>query len=69
MRAGGYRVGPPTRVSRAGPPAILPVRRGAIAQLGERLNGIQKVRGSNPRSSTKMTETMRRTTALALAIG
>ena len=32
--------------------AILAVRRGAIAQLGERLNGIQKVRGSNPRSST-----------------
>ena len=32
--------------------AILPVRHGAIAQLGERLNGIQKVRGSNPRSST-----------------
>lgn len=28
--------------------------RGAIAQLGERLNGIQKVRGSNPRSSTKL---------------
>ena len=27
--------------------------RGAIAQLGERLNGIQKVRGSNPLSSTK----------------
>ena len=25
---------------------------GAIAQLEERLNGIQKVRGSNPRSST-----------------
>ena len=32
--------------------AILPVRRGAIAQLGERLNGIQKVKGSNPFSST-----------------
>jgi hypothetical protein len=29
------------------------LRRGAIAQLGERLNGIQKVRGSNPLSSTK----------------
>jgi hypothetical protein len=28
------------------------LRRGAIAQLGERLNGIQKVRGSNPLSST-----------------
>ena len=26
--------------------------RGAIAQLGERLHGIQKVRGSSPRSST-----------------
>ncbi len=35
-----------------GPCGILPLRRGAIAQLGERLNGIQKVRGSNPRSST-----------------
>ena len=32
--------------------AILPLRRGAIAQLGERLNGIQKVKGSNPFSST-----------------
>ena len=32
--------------------AILPVRRGAIAQLGERLNGMQGVRGSSPRSST-----------------
>jgi hypothetical protein len=29
------------------------LRRGAIAQLGERLNGIQKVRGSSPLSSTK----------------
>jgi hypothetical protein len=27
-------------------------RRGAVAQLGARLNGIQKVRGSNPLSST-----------------
>ncbi len=27
-------------------------RCGAIAQLGERLNGIQEVRGSNPLSST-----------------
>ena len=26
---------------------------GAVAQLGERLNGIQEVRGSIPRSSTK----------------
>src|SRR5690606_99953 len=26
--------------------------RGAVAQLGARLNGIQKVRGSNPLSST-----------------
>ncbi len=26
---------------------------GAVAQLGARLNGIQKVRGSNPLSSTK----------------
>jgi hypothetical protein len=29
-----------------------PLRRGAIAQLEERLNGIQKVRGSSPLSST-----------------
>ena len=28
---------------------------GAIAQLGERLNGIQEVRGSIPRSSTNIT--------------
>jgi hypothetical protein len=28
-------------------------RRGAVAQLGERLNGIQEVRGSTPRSSTR----------------
>ena len=28
--------------------------RGAIAQLEERLNGIQKVRGSNPLSSTTL---------------
>gem|GEM_PF-3984117 len=27
--------------------------KGAVAQLGERLNGIQEVRGSIPRSSTK----------------
>ena len=26
---------------------------GAVAQLGARLNGIQKVKGSNPFSSTK----------------
>ena len=32
--------------------AILAVRYGAIAQLAERLNGIQKVKGSNPFSST-----------------
>ena len=29
------------------------VLRGAIAQLGERLNGIQEVRGSTPLGSTK----------------
>ena len=39
-------------LQRACAPGILAVRRGAIAQLGERLNGIQKVRGSNPLSST-----------------
>ena len=27
-------------------------RKGAVAQLGARLNGIEKVRGSNPLSST-----------------
>ncbi len=30
----------------------LSAKRGGLAQLGERLNGIQKVRGSNPLSST-----------------
>jgi hypothetical protein len=30
-------------------------RCGAVAQLGERLNGIQEVRGSIPRSSTTYT--------------
>ena len=31
---------------------ILRIRCGAIAQLGERLHGMQEVRGSIPRSST-----------------
>ena len=31
---------------------IFYLRRGAVAQLGERLNGIQEVRGSIPLSST-----------------
>jgi hypothetical protein len=31
----------------------LKIESGAVAQLGERLNGIQEVRGSNPLSSTK----------------
>ena len=31
----------------------MPLTRGGLAQLGERLNGIQEVRGSNPLSSTK----------------
>jgi hypothetical protein len=30
--------------------------RGAIAQLVERLHGMQEVRGSNPRSSTPRSE-------------
>ena len=30
---------------------------GAIAQLGERLNGIQEVRGSNPLGSTRLRHT------------
>jgi hypothetical protein len=32
-------------------------RRGAVAQLGERLTGSQKVEGSNPSSSTKKPKT------------
>jgi hypothetical protein len=32
--------------------SIRPVRCGAVAQLGERLNGIQEVDGSTPFSST-----------------
>ena len=37
----------------AGPAGlILRIRCGAIAQLGERLHGMQEVRGSIPRSST-----------------
>ncbi len=52
----GDPLSPPRRVptpARSGTPAILRLRtNGAIAQLEERLNGIQKVRGSNPRSST-----------------
>jgi hypothetical protein len=38
--------------TRTGETLYSALRRGAIAQLGERLNGIQKVRGSNPLSST-----------------
>jgi hypothetical protein len=30
------------------------LRRGPVAQLGARLNGIQKVRGSNPLGSTRL---------------
>ncbi len=33
------------------PSSIIPSACGAVAQLGARLNGIEKVRGSNPRSS------------------
>ena len=43
---------PVRRESRSRPLLYSALRRGAIAQLGERLNGIQKVRGSNPLSST-----------------
>jgi hypothetical protein len=32
---------------------LLSASLGAVAQLGARLNGIQKVKGSNPFSSTK----------------
>lgn len=35
------------------PPILSIAVCGAVAQLGARLNGIQKVRGSNPLSSTK----------------
>jgi hypothetical protein len=35
------------------PRASAPARDGAIAQLGERLNGIQEVVGSIPSGSTK----------------
>ena len=48
---------PRRRTNRAWRCAILGLRLGAIAQLGERLNGIQKVRGSNPRSSTNALST------------
>ena len=34
---------------------------GAIAQLGERLNGIQEVRGSIPRSSTNFNQLFQNT--------
>ncbi len=34
--------------------AGLAVKQGAVAQLGARLNGIQKVRGSNPLSSIEL---------------
>jgi hypothetical protein len=39
--------------------AGIPIRRscGAIAQLGERLNGIQEVRGSTPLGSTNSPKT------------
>ena len=41
---------PPCRVRP--PPLVDSAFRGAIAQLEERLHGMQKVRGSSPRSST-----------------
>jgi hypothetical protein len=33
--------------------AVILLKNGAVAQLGERLNGIQEARGSTPLSSTK----------------
>jgi hypothetical protein len=39
------------------PPVRLPRLSGAVAQLGERLNGIQEVDGSIPFGSTKVTST------------
>jgi hypothetical protein len=52
---------PPARLPYAAPVdshrrirfAKLPTKGGAVAQLGERLNGIQEVDGSTPFSSTK----------------
>ena len=41
------------RLTKAPPSAIIIKRRGGIAQLGERLNGIQEVSGSIPLISTK----------------
>jgi hypothetical protein len=38
-------------------------RRGAVAQLGERLNGIEEVIGSIPFSSTKFSKTQLKTAA------
>ena len=32
----------------------LPIDSGAVAHLGERFNGIEEVRGSSPRSSTRL---------------
>ena len=37
---------------------LLELLRGAVAQLGARLNGIQKVSGSIPLSSTKRTPSL-----------
>ena len=42
--------------------ALVPTRkRGAVAQLGERLNGIQEVDGSIPFGSTKTNQQLRAT--------
>ena len=40
---------------------LLTTHFGAVAQLGERLNGIQEVRGSTPRSSTRRHKRVRET--------
>ena len=60
----GWR-GPGTREQRRACRVYSPSGVGAIAQLGERLNGIQKVRGSNPLSSTNTLTPRRPTRPLA----
>ena len=52
-RAGGRGVFNPAAVDRAGQAYILTLPDGGLAQLGERLAGSQKVRGSSPLSSTQ----------------
>ena len=56
-----FRGAPSRRVSRNSVPLLYHSRaRGAIAQLGERLHGMQEVQGSNPCSSTNSPLTRKR---------